>query len=574
MQMPGVLSAVAPATAMPVAASRSGLKATAAVASTISAIIATAPKGIEVEDQTTVAAESQVQKVVVCDPFPLRRIPSRVLREEDYTEAVSAIIERDFFPDLAHLRVRREILLAKVLGDEAQVQALEWKLINLPRPTPLGTPAPVVPDATPGPTALTPAASGAGPADFEDGEIPEESQEVEETEETRAAARLSAWERDDGADSDFCGQLEQQPLPNALLRLVNGKDVTIDLSRVRLDDFQRVFTSEDNASFEAIRAKDLEKRRKKEWWIEGTELDYNTKLQKALLAVMDGDNLPDGITIGNAFKGRNALSFVPQGLPQRDIERLKVDFKNTRFTTDEQVASETALQLAIAARRARLEGEKTGEALEKMLKEGKFSLPKSGPFAQIDRAVGGRLESGGLEKNRFGLVETPTMIPGHDLSPLMTYGKIASTPRLLEEAGPTFSMADETPRDRAAEKLQKGVMKRQREVKQLSKSERWRALGLTPTTPLSKSGTPGSGLRLSPGSVMAKVTPMSPIGQLLHRAQRMAQKGGRLRIGTSRSPAVSTPRGATTPRDDSSRPGKRARQDTSSLPASITDDLL
>ena len=49
----------------------------------------------------------------------------------------------------------------------------------------------------------------------------------------------------------------------------------------------------------------------------------------------------------------------------------------------------------------------------------------------------------------------------------------ASTPRVLdEETGPTFRVQDESARDRAAEKLAKGAMQKQRESRQNSKKER------------------------------------------------------------------------------------------------------
>merc|ERR1719436_583551 len=89
-------------------------------------------------------------------------------------------------------------------------------------------------------------------------------------------------------------------------------------------------------------------------------------------------------------------------------------------------------------------------------------------------------------------------------------------------------MAEESERELTAEKLQRGATQRQRESKQLTKSERLRVLGLsvngTPTTP---------GSMRTPTSVISKVTPLSPIGQLIQRAQKLAQQGGQLRISNS-----------------------------------------
>merc|ERR1712217_274038 len=141
------------------------------------------------------------------------------------------------------------------------------------------------------------------------------------------------------------------------------------------------------------------------------------------------------------------------------------------------------------------------------------------------------LKNTGVDTKGYSYLKTPTLLPGVEgLSPLMTYGKIASTPKLLDDdaRGPNFMMAEETERELAAEKLQRGATQRQRESKQLTKAERLRVLGLsvngTPTTP---------GSMRTPTSVISKVTPLSPIGQLIQRAQKLAQRGGQLHIGNS-----------------------------------------
>ncbi|CAE7947247.1 Gm166 [Symbiodinium sp. KB8] len=87
----------------------------------------------------------------VRNPYPPNAVPARSLEEEDYVEAVSALIERDFFPDLPHLRARHELMQARLRGDNALARALEKKLLEMPRPTPKGTPHMV--QVTPAPSA-------------------------------------------------------------------------------------------------------------------------------------------------------------------------------------------------------------------------------------------------------------------------------------------------------------------------------------------------------------------------------------------------------------------------------------
>ncbi|CAE7947248.1 ESS2, partial [Symbiodinium sp. KB8] len=321
----------------------------------------------------------------------------------------------------------------------------------------------------------------------------------------------------------------------ALLKLTSGREVLVDLSSVGLDEFQQVFTSEDNASFEAVLEKDRQRRREKEWWVEGPELKHNTKCKEQALDFdkVEVVNRP-GTIMTCEFQARNTLYFKPKGELSAAPDKPAIECRNTRFTSQEQSDLDETLMAAIAAKHARENGLQLADILAKMLKDGTFSVAALHNYGQL-RAVGGRLETPINQRNpqagNFNFVSTPAMAPGDNgVSPFMTFGKIASTPRLLEEEiGPSFRVAEESPRDRAAEKLARGAMQRQRESKQNSKKERLKALGLTPNA------SPAS-VRTTPASVASKVTPMTPIGQLLHRAQRMAQRGGRLRIGASRPP--------------------------------------
>lgn len=515
------------------------------------------------------------QKIVVPNPYPSGKIPGRVLQEEDYAEAVSALIERDFYPDLPLLRASHALFKAEEAGDDRLADALAKQLGELPRATPmslatatpmsLATATPMsLSAATPPPPAETPPPSR---TDFP----PTPQTPRDQAAPSAAARRLRAWEREDGAESVISEPLE--PSSQTLLRLASGEDVAVDLANVRLDDFQRVFTSEDNASFEEIWAKDKEKRRQKEWWAEHAELKHNTDVQQHALALQDEISERPNTLMTNKFKARNYRCFNPPGLPQVPIEKPLVEFKNTRFTTKQQLSADTTLVAAIASRKARMEGEQVTEVFDRMAKEGLFGVGSCG--VDSVRCVGGQIEMNG---HAFPMVSTPNLMPGaNGMSPLMTYGQIASTPKLLDDeaTGPKFQIQQESARDKAADKLARGAMQKQRESKQNSKKDRLKALGLTPSsiTPGKTPGKTPQGHRLvSPGSVSSKVSPGSPIGQLIQRAQRMAQRGGRLKIGSG---GLATP---TTPGTDP--PAKRARQEKparsapSGLPASMMENLL
>ncbi|CAK9030410.1 unnamed protein product [Durusdinium trenchii] len=401
---------------------------------------------------------------------------------------------------------------ARLRGDNALAKALEKKLLEMPRPTPGHTPRRSTP--LPEEAELLEAAGGSRTSRMPDPV-------------NAAAARLSAWEKDDGAESVASANAGSiANCQQVLLRLISGREVVVDLSTVRLDDFQQVFTSEDNASFEAVLDRDRERRRQKEWWVETSEEKHNTKCKAQALEFEVDAPTSTGQIMTCEFQARNTLYFKPRGESSAALEKPLVESRNTRFTTQEQSDLDETLVAAIAARQARETGQQFSEVLAKMVKEGTFSVAALHSYGHV-RAVGGRLQTP-MGPNSYPMVNTPALSPGEGFSPFMTFGKIASTPRVLdEETGPTFRVQDESARDRAAEKLAKGAMQKQRESRQNSKKERLKALGLTSTptsTPTSRQPTPAS--------VASKVTPMTPIGQLLHRAQRMAQRGGRLRIST------------------------------------------
>ena len=287
---------------------------------------------------------------------------------------------------------------ARLRGDNALAKALEKKLLELPRPTPGGTPA--------------------SPFLFE-----KETGEGTATNGTAAAARLSAWERDDGSESVASANAGSVAgYQQVLLRLISGREVLVDLSTVRLDDFQKVFTSEDNASFEAVLEKDRERRRQKEWWVEGNEAKHNTKC----LALKDqmSESLSTGEIMTCEFKARNTLYFKPKGELAETIEKPTVESRNTRFTTQEQSDLDETLIAAIAARQARESGQQFSEVLAKMVKDGSFSIANLHSHGNV-RAVGGRLQTPVGQGASYPMVNTPTLLPGENgFSPLMTFGKI------------------------------------------------------------------------------------------------------------------------------------------------------
>ena len=296
---------------------------------------------------------------------------------------------------------------ARLRGDNALAKALEKKLLEMPRATPGHTPKVSTPR--------------------EDVESNPKMPEV-----NAAAARLSAWERDDGAESVASANAGSvSNCQQVLLRLISGREVLVDLSTVRLDDFQKVFTSEDNASFEAVLDRDREKRRQKEWWVENSEEKHNTKCQAQALE-FEGEACSTGQIMTCEFQARNTFYFKPRTQSQTSLEMPKVESRNTRFTSQEQSDIDETLIASIAARQARETGQQLSEVLAKMVKDGSFSVAALHNYGHL-RAVGGRLCT--PLGQSYPMVNTPALSPGENgFSPFMTFGKIDSWRNLEFEA--------------------------------------------------------------------------------------------------------------------------------------------
>lgn len=515
---------------------------------------------VPVDEQDEVASQAPsaaLSAVVVPDPCPLKRIPPNVLRDKDYNEVVSELIERDYFPDLPQLRLKNKLYNALAAGEEDIAQNLQWQLANMRRPTPASTlhSVEVTPMGTPA-TDLT-------PGDAADREI------------RVGTARGSTWECDDRTETESVAATQAAGLQHARLKTMDGKRLAVDLSAARLDDFQRLFTSEDTASFENLLGRDKEKLRAKQWWIEAMEHKHNSKHKAQVKALAEGGNVEPGDVMSHEFKGRNAMSFNQQSLVQEGIQKPRVDVKNTRFSTEQQQELDNMLLASFQARKARLRCERLENAYETSARDGRFkSLGNFISAMKINevREVGGRLETPqNAGQGRYPLVQTPSLVPGEgNLSPLMTYGKVGSTPRPV--ADPTaerrsFCLMDTSAREEAADKLQRAAMQKHKDSREAAKAGRLRAMGLTPgSTPRSSKSTPAH------DALASKVMPLSPIGQIIHTARKLAQKGGQLKIGSTPggwggSIASGTPHSQGPAR-------KRARHSSQGAAGSLTDGLL
>ncbi|KAL2152420.1 hypothetical protein VTH82DRAFT_5604 [Thermothelomyces myriococcoides] len=250
-------------------------------------------------NQTTALVRKRTDTELMPPPPPAKRIqrPKRVLDEETYTEALSHIIARDFFPGLLESEIQQEYLDALESKDEEWIESASRRLRQVMTPgrrRTLGTP-------------LRQASTAAGrtPLNF-----------VGDTPASTASGATAA---------------------------TSATKPAIDLN-VSLATFQSKYTSEDNESFYKLLDKQNQKRVQKYAWLwTGNKLPSKQQLKQkeveakllaqrgegALrddgfardrLAIVDKD-VAERPAVPDHWKGakpRNELMFVPDGLEEAE----------------------------------------------------------------------------------------------------------------------------------------------------------------------------------------------------------------------------------------------------------------
>ena len=165
-------------------------------------------------------------------PPPTKRIkrPPKVLDEEEYTAALSDIIARDFFPGLVESKAQQEYMNALEANDEEWIRNAGRQLTETMTPR-LGN-------------------RRARATRFDPSATPQLGRSTAIGEETP-----KGWggETPSVAGTDISRQSSE----------IESKGSGVDTSSMRLSEFQRIYTSEDNESFNALLDKQNEKRREK-----------------------------------------------------------------------------------------------------------------------------------------------------------------------------------------------------------------------------------------------------------------------------------------------------------------------
>lgn len=201
-------------------------------------------------------------------------LPSSAPQEDEYTSALSRIIKRDFFPNLARLDAENAYLTALESQDPVQIEASVRALVReeeragIVAPTPRASRTPRA-SWTPRPGGN---GAGAGAGGAAAARTPG-STPYSRTEDTpMGMGRGREWDPTPGASTSYSVQTAQdEPVSHPAIE-----------KGLSLDEFQSRFTSEDNASFGQILQKANEKRREAFKWAYEAEERANRSRRKAI----------------------------------------------------------------------------------------------------------------------------------------------------------------------------------------------------------------------------------------------------------------------------------------------------
>mmetsp|Transcript_43803 Transcript_43803/g.72768 ORF Transcript_43803/g.72768 Transcript_43803/m.72768 type:complete len:400 (-) Transcript_43803:93-1292(-) len=176
---------------------------------------------------------------------------------------------------------------------------------------------------------------------------------------------------------------------------------------LKLSEFVATHTSEDNASFQEILAKDRLKLQKSYWWLKEKDLQGTKMMIKGC-----GDTTSTGRVKFWNYTNKNALMYNPEGLPPKPKnfkEPKKTVATNTRFpgTIETQIMQDIAESMRT-------------------------------PMIRHHSTVAGSSSSSTPMVKGYKLMRTPSPSPNQagNASPIITWGNIASTPMHLKEEDP------------------------------------------------------------------------------------------------------------------------------------------
>ncbi|KAI1310548.1 DiGeorge syndrome critical region protein 14 [Mortierella claussenii] len=387
--------------------------------------------------------------------------PQQVLEEDEYVEALSKIIERDFFPDLAKLKRQHTYLEAVKMNDIQRIQAAAKDIAG--NDTPLGQRRLRTPARTPR------LKSGVPDAPWTPARVDTEATPTWNDDRQTTTADMSA------ADTPL---MDTPSLQNLRKHRTNtalepSKEV-VDTS-LSLDQFQSQYTSEDNASFNQIVEKINRQKREKYSWL----YEQEDKHRKAI----EGSNNPDqkllrdtGEDDSDASKEpfaasdkNTSLALISSDKRSAVIPTWEYKAKNSLMYYPEGLGTNVALE-SIRAAPKEIVHRNTGFHGQDLLVVNQAAARKASRIDLLKDDITGSPRVGG-----FGFVSstpTPAMSQMGDDPDLMTWGAIEDEP-LLIRSGVTdsvpspFKLPPTPRRELIAQKLTEKATKRIKESSSL-----------------------------------------------------------------------------------------------------------
>ncbi|XP_065874465.1 uncharacterized protein [Euphorbia lathyris] len=393
------------------------------------------------------ALQSSDKSSVTAPSNPRKR--SHVLDEDTYVEAIEKIIERDFFPDIAKLRDRLDLLEAAKTGDPVQIRDAQLKIIERR-----------------GRSASNSNVDG--------------STRTRNRTQTPGSTFMRNFTPFDEFENRTPSVVDGELFGNRK-SIENEGAVDDSLS---LDQFFRRYTSEDNDSFSKI----LEKvnRKRKERYVhllEGEKEDAKLLGDAKRDRITDGygtSDQPPSTLEGWNYTAKNLLMYHPADRGEAPLTeeeqavRLKaltkeINKSNTRFhgkVLDSRPNDDGTVEVLYTPVVGTTPHPVSGRDGDKMAKYDLEDLRRT-PNKFY-------LESEKKAENGYNFVRTPSPAPGVDESPFITWGEIEGTPLRLEPEdtpidiggsgeGPHFNIPNPPARDVKAHSLSREAARKLRQ---------------------------------------------------------------------------------------------------------------
>ncbi|KAF0734058.1 hypothetical protein Ae201684P_002981 [Aphanomyces euteiches] len=363
----------------------------------------------------------------------------QVLEEEEYVEALDKIIERDFFPDLQKLKDHSLWLDALASNNPRLIQEVRQHLLQQKK--------------------------------AQDAPRSSSNPEAKRKHRTPLPTASSSWDQPTPpreSTDDFDSPERQDDRPPS--------EPTNEATKLTLNHFIALHTSEDNAAFEELQEKAIkDHKRKYHWAYEDTDgrgdsklllLKDGTWMTKEQRQLMDKAcdtklALEDKRPVAPdtwAFRARNPLLFPPDLDTNRKI--CKVQEPTDQLLLLENGSSTTSTTSTAVVSKSRT-GAAPKKPMETVYSNSRFSsafLSTQDAISDQDDAVP-QPPSAEFKKDLVAM--TPLLVPGQDASPLVTWGAIEATPMILRgetpirpsSSGPTFVIKESSAREKLAHQM-------------------------------------------------------------------------------------------------------------------------